>query len=228
MSVTTEDLAQLNTKVDRLATQVQFVVDEALIMRGRREERDELIADLASLGGDAYTFAVTQLEEVDQYASLDDLTHLLKKIVRNLHDLEEMLDTVVSMRELVDEVTPLTQSAAITLMDKLQDLEKRGYFGFIRSGSKVVENIVENFSEEDVAALGDNIVLILQAVREMTQPEIMTMVRDTASTVREEEVPDRITWRELISQMRDPATKKGLARVMLTLRSVSGETSNDK
>jgi uncharacterized protein YjgD (DUF1641 family) len=228
MSVTTEDLAQLNTKVDHLATQVQFVVDEALIMRGRRQERDELIADLTSLGGDAYTFAVTQLEEVDQYASLDDLTHLFKKIVRNLHELEEMLDTVVSMRELVGEVTPLTQSAAITLMDKLQDLEKRGYFGFVRSGSKVIENIVENFSEEDVAALGDNIVLILQAVREMTQPEIMTVVRNTASTVREEEIPDRITWRELIRQMRDPATKKGLARLMLTLRSVSGETPKNK
>jgi uncharacterized protein YjgD (DUF1641 family) len=228
MSTTTEDLTELNAKIDRLAAQVQFVVDEALVMRGRRQERDELIADLTPIANQAYQYAVKQLEQVDEYASLDDFTHLMKKLVRNLKNLEELLDSLEMFKELIDEVTPLTQAGVISLMDGLQDLERRGYFGFVRSGSRVVENIVTNFSEDDVSALGDNIVLILQAVREMTQPEIMTMVRNTASTVREEEIPDRITWRELIRQMRDPATKKGLARLMLTLRSVSGTTPKNE
>lgn len=228
MSTTTEDLTELNAKIDRLATQVQFVVDETLVMRGRRQERDELIADLTPIANQAYQYAVKQLEQVDEYASLDDFTHLIKKLVRNLKNLEELLDSLETFKQLIDEVTPLTQAGVISLMDALQDLEQRGYFGFVRSGGKVVENIVTNFSEEDVSALGDNIVLILQAVREMTQPEIMTMVRNTASTVREEEIPDRITWRELIRQMRDPATKKGLARLMLTLRSVSGMAPKDE
>ncbi len=228
MGTTTEDLTELNAKIDHLATQVQFVVDEALVMRGRRQERDELIADLTPIANQAYQYAVKQLEQVDEYASLDDFTHLMKKLVRNLKNLEELLDSLEMFKELIDEVTPLTQAGVISLMDGLQDLERRGYFGFVRSGSRVVENIVTNFSEDDVSALGDNIVLILQAVREMTQPEIMTMVRNTASTVREEEIPDRITWRELIRQMRDPATKKGLARLMLTLRSVSGTTPKNE
>lgn len=228
MSVTTEDLAELNARIDRLSAQVQFVVDEAFVMRGRRQERDELIADLTPIAHQAYEYAVKQLEQVDEYASLDDFTHLMKKLVRNLKNLEELLDSLETFKELIDELTPITQTGVISLMDALQDLERRGYFGFIRSGSKVVENIVTNFSEDDVSALGDNIVLILQAVREMTQPELMTMVRNTALTVREEEIPDHISWRQLIRQMRDPATKKGLARLMLTLRSVSGATPKDK
>jgi len=228
MGTTTEDLTELNAKIDHLATQVQFVVDEALVMRGRRQERDELIADLTPIANQAYQYAVKQLEQVDEYASLDDLTHLIKKLVRNLKNLEELVDSLETFKQLIDELTPITQASVISLMDALQDFERRGYFGFIRGGSKVIENIVTNFSEEDVSALGDNIVLILQAVREMTQPEIMTMVRNTASTVREEEIPDRITWRELIRQMRDPATKKGLARLMLTLRSVSGTAPNSE
>jgi uncharacterized protein YjgD (DUF1641 family) len=228
MSVTTEELTELNDKIDRLATQVQFVVDEALVMRGRRQERDELISDLTPIAHQAYEYAVKQLEQVDEYASVEDFTHLMKKLVRNLKNLEEMLDTLDSFKELIDEVTPLTQAGVITLMDTLQDLERRGYFGFVRSGGKVMENIVTNFSEDDVNALGDNIVLILQAIREMTQPEIMTLVRDTASTVREEQVPDRITWREIIRLTRDPATKKGLARFLLTMRSVSGAAPKDE
>jgi uncharacterized protein YjgD (DUF1641 family) len=223
MSTTIDDIAELSRKIDILAAQVQFVADEALVMRERRQERDELIADLTPIAGEAYQYAVRQLEQVDQYATLDDMTHLFKKLLRNVRNLEELLDRMESIKELVDELTPITQSGAIALMDALQDLERRGYFGFVRSGSKVLDAIVTNFSEDDVRALGDNIVLILQAIREMTQPEVMTMLRDTAATVREEEIPDRITWRELIRQMRDPATKRGLAKLMLTLRTVSGE-----
>lgn len=223
MSTTTQDVAALSKKLDQLTAQVQFLTDEALVARERRQEREELMADLTPLAGEAYQYAVRQLEQVDQYATVDDMTHLVKKLLRNLKNLEELLDRMESVKELVDEVTPLTQTGVITLMEALQDLEQRGYFGFIRSGTKVMDNIVTNFTEEDVSALGDNIVLILQAIREMTQPEVMTMLRDTAATVREEEVPDSITWRELVRQMRDPATKKGLARLMLTLRTVSGE-----
>jgi uncharacterized protein YjgD (DUF1641 family) len=226
MSATIEDLTELNAKIDRLAAQVQFVVDEALVMRGRRQERDELIADLTPIANQAYQYAVKQLEQVDEYASVEDFTHLIKKLVRNLKNLEDLVDSLETFKQLIDELTPITQAGVISLMDVLQDLERRGYFGFVRSGGKVVENIVTNFSEADVSALGDNIVLILQAIREMTQPEVMTMVRNTASTVREEEIPDRVTWRELIRQMRDPATKRGLARLMLTLRSMSG-TKNE-
>ena len=38
---------------------------------------------------------------------------------------------------------------------------------------------IETFSKEDVEALGDNIVLILETGKEMTQPEIMQMMQST-------------------------------------------------
>ena len=34
--------------------------------------------------------------------------------------------------------------------------------------------MVTSFGEDDVAALGDNVVLILNTLKEMTQPEVMT------------------------------------------------------
>ncbi|GBD85092.1 hypothetical protein BMS3Abin02_01492 [bacterium BMS3Abin02] len=222
-TTTTTDVAELSRKIDQLAAQVQFLTEEALIARERRQERDELMADITPLAGEAYQYAVRQLEQVDRYVTLDDMTHMVKKLLRNVKNLEELLDRMESIKEFIEDATPLTQSGVISLMDALQDLEHRGYFAFIRSGGRVLDNIVTSFTEEDVRALGDNIVLILQTVREMTQPEVMTMLQDTARTVREEEVPEDITWRALARQMRDPATKKGLAKLMLTLRTISGE-----
>ncbi len=217
-----ETIADLSAKLDRLSAQVEFLTEEALAQRERRQERRELTDDLVPIAREAYLYAVDQLAQVEQYATMDDVTHLVKKLIRNTKNLEEMLDRLESLQQLVDEVTPLSQDAFIALMEALADFERRGYFGFARSGVKVIDNVVSNFTEEDVEALGDNVVLILQAVREMTQPEIMTMVRNTAQTVRTAEIPEKLSWRELIRQMRDPAVKKGLARFMLTMRSVAG------
>ena len=44
---------------------------------------------------------------------------------------------------------------------------------------RILDNMVTSFSEEDVNRLGDNIVLILNTVKDMTQPEIMSFVRNT-------------------------------------------------
>ncbi|NIA24298.1 MAG: hypothetical protein GWP04_01880 [Gammaproteobacteria bacterium] len=222
-TTTTDDVVELSRKIDQLAAQVQFLTEEALVARERRQERDELMADITPLAGEAYRYAVRQLEQVDQYVTLDDMTHMVKKLLRNVKNLEEFLDRMESIKEFVEDATPLTQSGVISLMDALQDLEHRGYFGFIRNGGQMLDKIVTNFTEEDVRALGDNIVLILQTVREMTQPEVMTMLRDATTAVRGQEVPEDVTWRALVRQMRDPAMKKGLAKLMLTLRTISGE-----
>lgn len=225
MSTTIDEatVAELHRKIDRLAAQVELLTEEALVQRERRQERDELKDDLVPIAREAYMYAVEQLDEVEEYATIEDVGHLLKRVLRNTKNLEEMLDRFESAKELLEEVTPLSKSAMFTMMAALEDFEQRGYFGFVRSGMKVLDNVVENFTEEDVEALGDNVVLILQTVREMTQPEVMTMLRDTAVSVRSEKPPENVTWRSLIREMRSPQVKQGLARFMVAMRSMSGD-----
>ena len=42
---------------------------------------------------------------------------------------------------------------------------------------QIADNVVTSFTEEDVRKLGDNAVLILKTVKDLTQPEIMGLVR---------------------------------------------------
>ncbi len=64
-------------------------------------------------------------------------------------------------------------------MNSLAELEQKGYFTFARGGMRIVDNVVTSFTEDDVNRLGDNVVLILNTVKDMTQPEIMNFVRNT-------------------------------------------------
>lgn len=224
MTTTTATLEDVVRRLDLLVERVEGIAAEAQIQRQRRDAWTEFLEDVRPVTDQAFEMAVRQLSEVEQYVTLDDLGHLAKRLLRNTRNLEQLLDRMESVVELVDDAAPIGRSAFITLVEQLEDFERKGYFAFIKEAFGVFDEIVASFSRDDVRALGENIALILNTVKEMTQPEIMTMVRRTATSVRDQEVaPEDLTLRSLFRQMRDPAVKKGLAKVLMTLRSASGE-----
>ena len=81
------------------------------------------------------------------------------------------------------------------------------------------------YSQQDVRALGDNVVTILDAVKELTQPEVMALLNRTALTIQEveEEHVEPPSMFALVKSMRDPQTRRGLARVLSMLHTVGEE-----
>ena len=77
----------------------------------------------------------------------------------------------------------------------------------------MMDNVVTSFNEEDVNRLGDNIVLILNTVKDMTQPEIMNFVRShPEASSRGRKTGQYFSGR--CRQMQDPAVRRGLALTM--------------
>ena len=221
-------LEEINRKLDALSDRIESIANEAAIQRRRRDAWVELLEDVRPVTTQAFEMAVRQLDEVEEYVNLSDLGHLAKRLLRNTRNLETMLDQLEGLMELVHDATPIGRRAFISLMEKLEEFDRKGYFEFVQESFGVLDEIVDSFTKEDVRALGENISLILQTVKEMTQPEIMSLVSRTASTVREQELPENITLRSLIKQMRDPAVKRGMAKVLMTLRTVSGEGTDTR
>lgn len=212
-------LLELNQKLDKLATQVEFLTEEAQRQKRRQQSWDELKDDLMPIGNELFRLSIEQLEEVQHYIQLEDLLRLFKRLVRNTRNLELMLDQLESISELWQDAGSLSHDAFLTLMMKLDEMERKGYFVFMQGGLEIVDRIVTSFTEEDVRQLGENIVLILQTVKEMTQPEIMTMLSNTAHIVQEDEVVDP-SLLGIVRQLNDPAVKKGLAKTLHILKSM--------
>lgn len=218
-------IAALNLKVDRLTEQVTFMAAEMRRQQRRREEWDELKADVTPIFNDLFRMAVEQLEELDGHVQLEDILRLFKRLLRNVRTLEQMLDQLESILELAQDAGPLGHDAFRVLVNRLDEMERKGYFAFAQGGLEIVDNIVTSFTEEDVRQLGDNIVLILQTIKEMTQPEIMHLLRTTVHVAKEEE-PGETSLLSIVRQLNDPAVKRGLARTLNVLRSVSDIQKN--
>ncbi len=214
-------LEELNQKVDALNEQIAFLAEEARVEKQRRQQWDELKNDLTPVVSEIYQLSVRQLDEIEGYVQLEDLIRVTKRLARNARNIEEMLGQLESLSDLSKELMPLTDDIFLMLMTRLDEMERKGYFAFMQGGIEIFDQIITNFTEDDVKQLGENIVLILGTVKEMTQPEIMTMMRTTATVMRDEDVPEKVTMIDIMRQLNDPSVRRGLAKTLNVLKTFS-------
>lgn len=215
----------LTTQIETLSSQLALLTDEALETRRRRREWDELKADLTPIVRDVYDVTTQQLEEIQAYVQLEDVLHLLKRLARNTHSMNDLLDQIESLQDFWRDFSPLTQDMFAQAVTTLEMLEQKGYFGFVRQTQYVADQIVGSFNEEDVRLLGDNIVTILTTIRALTQPEIMNLVSNLTQSYHQADVePIPTSMMGLLGQMRDPQVRRGLAITMNMLKHVSQQT----
>jgi uncharacterized protein YjgD (DUF1641 family) len=215
---------ELSAKIDALTVQVAYLSEQARQAERQRQERAELVRDVTPIANQAFHLAIEQLEEVQEYVDLADLLRLLKRLLRNARNLERMLDQLEAVSDLADTLGPLTDQAFEKSVDALAEMERKGYFAFARGGAHILDALVTSFSEDDVRRLGDNIVLIVNTVKDMTQPEIMGFVRNTLMLAEKElEQPLDISALGLVRQMGDPRVRRGLALTLRVLQAIGAQ-----
>jgi uncharacterized protein YjgD (DUF1641 family) len=135
--------------------------------------------------------------------------------------------------DLLADASPIVRQLMDTATERLTDVDVAAYREFASGTAGVLDRVMTAFGPDDLDALGDNVVLILETVKEMTQPEIMTMLRRTAHLVGEhpDEPAEPPSVLALARELRDPEVRRGLARVLAMLRSVGDDgtgTTNDE
>lgn len=220
-----ETAQQLNDRLDHLSAQIDMIANELTVQRQSREKWSELVETLQPVASGAMDMATAELSELSEDVTIDDATEFLRTVARSLPQLNALMSQLDSMSQLVEVLSSLSGPAMERVTDALATADDKGYFAFARQGTAIADRIVTEFSEDDVAALGDNVVTILNAVKEMTQPEVMAMVQRTAVTMQEgEDVhTDPPSMFALVKSMRQPQTRRGLARVVAMLNTVGEE-----
>lgn len=226
-------LEELNRKIDALTTQVAYLTEQARDAEQARREtelarhsNEELLETAIPIARGAIDLAMPHLEEVQEYLDPEDLIRLLKKVIRHAPQMEMLLDQVDGVTDLLDVMGPITKEGMNKATAVMEDLDRKGYIAFGKGGLRMLDNIVCNFTEDDVNRLGDNIVLILNTVKDMTQPEIMNFLRNTL-LVAETEVqkPVDTSLGSLLKQMNDPAVRRGLALTLRVLHVVGAQAN---
>lgn len=219
-------VVSLQAQLDRLSAQMDWIVEQMQAQAAAREQWSELTATMVPVTRGAMDMATRELQDLSNDVTIDDAARFARTLARSLPQLEALLAQLDSLSELLSTASSLSGAGVAKLTDTLAVAEEKGYFAFAREGAAIADRVVTEFTEDDVRALGDNVVTILNAVKEMTQPEVMGLVQRTAVTMQSEEdihQPPPSLF-ALLKSMRDPQTRRGLGRIMAMLHTVGEES----
>jgi uncharacterized protein YjgD (DUF1641 family) len=107
----------------------------------------------------------------------------------------------------------------------MNELDQKGYIDFFKELSKVLENIVTHFSARDVKELADNVVTILETVKGMTQPDMLSAMNNAVHVFKNldtQNIPEYSLWKAM-NEMRSPEMKKGLGFMITFLKNLAKE-----
>lgn len=219
-----EQIALLQT---RLAGQEQLMAKLELHMQAQsqaQEEWKELQQDLIPIANHMFRLSIDELAEIGSDFQSEDLLFLGKRLLRDTRLLGELLGRLEATVELVDDLQVVGNQAFRQAIVALDQMERSGYFTFARGGWRIVERIVTEFSEEDVNALGDNIVTILNTVKNLTQPEMMALTNRALGAVQQNPASEQpVSMLALLRELRDPQTRAGLARLINLLKALADQ-----
>lgn len=208
------DITLLHEKLDRISAQLET-------QRKRQEMADELWRDLAPVLNDVFRCSIEELDDVGSDFALEDVLHLGKRLLRDTRLLTSFLDRLQALMELSDEMGRLGQPVFMKAILALDEMERKGYFTFIEGTQYIVDRIVTEFGEDDIKALGDNIVTILTTVRNMTQPDVMRLANNLVDSVRQDEIgSEKVSTWALFKEFNDPAVRRGLMRMLHAVKAI--------
>ncbi|MDH5508325.1 MAG: DUF1641 domain-containing protein [Anaerolineae bacterium] len=211
------DIAALNKKIDHLT--------ELFEEQNRRQQSiDELKQDLLPIANHMVKLSINELDDIGNEFQLEDLLFLFKRVLRDTHMLIDMMDKLEGIYGMSQEIELLGKQVFSATANKLDEMERAGFFSFAQQGWQMIERIVTEFDEDDVQALGDNIVTILMTVRNMTQPDILALANNAVDAIRDEpnDNGNLSTW-ALLRELSDPSVRKGMARMLNMLKTLADQ-----
>ena len=184
------ELTLIHQKLDYLTEQLEA-------QRQQQETINELVQDVIPIANHMVKLSIDELAEIGTDFQLEDLTFLLKRVLRDTRLLVSLLDQVESVAELAEEGQVMGKRIFHQVTMELDRLEREGYFGFARAGWSVAERAVKEFKADELEAGG---VRMLEALRE--------------------EPPEKVSLLALLRAMGDPKVRRGLYRSMNLLKAI--------
>jgi len=219
---------ELQLQLEEINKKLNIIMEEIELQRRHRQEMQDLKDDLMRVTKDVYLTSLEELEQVHDYLKTGDILYLFKKLLRNVNNLTKLFEQLENIRDFTKDFGSISKEISIDLMNKLDELDRKGYFAFLKETQKIFDNIVSSFTVDDVKALGDNIVTILNTIKNLTQPDMLNAVNNALNVYKklDIEIKDDISLIKLLKELNHPETKKALYFTLQFLKRLSSIDTN--
>ena len=224
---TTETL-EVQDQINAINRKLDIVLEEITIQRQKRQEVEDLVTDLSIIGKDMFRASVDELDHAGVEVDGEALKSLFFKLLRNVGTLNDLVEMLESATDLAKDAAPIIHQMGLQGISQMNELEKKGYFDFIRELFKVADNIVTHFSKDDVRMLAENIVTILETIKNLTQPEVLDAMNNAVSIynkIETKDIKEYSMWKAF-KEMRSPEMRKGIGFMITFLKNIAEDSTH--
>jgi len=216
---------RLQNQIDTINRKLDTILEEIEYLRQRRREMEDLKEDLVRVGKDFYQTAVEELDDVHDYLSTGDILYLGKKVLRNVRTITQTFEQLESIRDFLQDAAPLARESFIDFMNKLDEFDRKGYFTFAKELGNITDRIVTSFSADDIKNLGENIVTIINTVKNLTQPDMLQAANNALAVYQKMniEVKEDVSLLKLLKELNTPEARRGLAFAIRFLKNLANQ-----
>jgi uncharacterized protein YjgD (DUF1641 family) len=155
----------IQEKLNEVGQKLDIVLEEIYAQKTHRKSMEDLNADIMKIGESVYDIALENLEEISEYTNIDSVFYFIKKLARNIDNLTKLFNRLESLIDFWESFEPLTREIAISTQDYLDNLEKIGYFSFLKEVKNLMDNLVKNLTIDDVNSLSNTLVNTIKALK---------------------------------------------------------------
>jgi uncharacterized protein YjgD (DUF1641 family) len=220
----------VQTQIDEINRKLDIILEEVYAQKQTRESIYDLADDVSIVGKDIFKNTVNELDKAGVEIDSDAIAGIGIKLIRNIGNINELLETMESLQDFLKDASPILHQVGLDAVHKMHALEEKGYFDFLRELGYLMDNIVTYFSKEDVRALADNIVFILETIKNLTQPDMLKAINNATTIYKNldmEEVEEYSIFKAMM-ELRKPEMKKGIGFMVTFLKRMAEVPVNQK
>ena len=146
----------------------------------------ELREELAPRVNEAVSALIIELADVEADFRVEDLVFLVKKLMRNINNLNFALDQFKNLVDFALIAEPLLKTSVPQLISYVDHLEQNGVFRLITVGTEVLKKVGSTYSVEDMRQIGDGLVHFIGILKKLTAPAALELLDRAA------ELPARV------------------------------------
>ena len=160
-------------RLEMLEAKIAPLTDSA---RSLGELRDEL----APRVNEAVGALIVQLADVESDFQLEDLTFLIKKVMRNINNFSFALDQLKNLIDFAMTAEPLLKSTVPEMILFLDEMEQKRVFKMMRMAVETLKKVGETYTEKDLEQISEGAVKLVGIAKKLTSPEAIDLLDKAA------------------------------------------------
>ena len=219
---------EVQDQINAINRKLDIALEEITIQKQKRQEVEDLVTDLSIIGNDMFKASVDELDHAGVELDSEALKSLFFKLLRNVGTLNELVEMMESATDLAKDAAPIIHQLGLQGISQMNELEKKGYFEFIKELFTVVDNVVTHFSKEDIRLLAENVVTILETIKNLTQPDMLGAMNNAVNIYKKIETHDiqEYSLWKAFKEMRSPEMRKGIGFMITFLKNIADESTD--